>query len=430
MNTQKQDEKTSVRKTVLDNGLRVLTSRMPYSRSATIGIFVRVGSRYEPADRAGVSHVVEHLVFKGTESRPSPERIAGAVEGVGGLINASTEQELTYYWCSVARQYLDECTDLLFDMLRNSLFEPKEIERERAVILQEQKMTNDNPVYRVDSLIAELLWPDHPLGRDVSGSGESVASMTRDMIVDHAARCYTPGNMVVSVAGAIDHDDVVDRVESLCCGWAPQPSLKWTPFSHEQVEPRVCPEYRKTEQSHFCIGVPGLSLTHPDRYVLDLLSVVLGEGMSSRLFLEIRERKGLAYDIMSGVTHFLDCGGFLIATGTDPGRAYDAVETILREVDRLKEGVPENELDRAKRLVKGRMLLRLEGTREVSAWMGSQESLMGRVLEVDEVVEQFNNVSPDDLRRVSGDLLTTEKLNMAVVGPRRGGARFRRLLRL
>ena len=152
--------------------------------------------------------------------------------------------------------------------------------------------------------------------------------------------------------------------------------------------------------------------------------------MSSRLFLEVRERQGLAYDIASGVNHFLDCGGFVIVAGTDPGRAHDAVETILREVNRLKEGVPEEELDRAKRLVKGRMMLRLEGTREVSAWMGSQEALMGRVLEVDEVVERFNSVSPDDLLRVSGDLLTTEKLNLAVVGPRRGGARFRRLLRL
>ena len=239
---QTQDEKTSVRKTVLDSGLSVLTSRMPHTRSATIGIFVQVGSRYEPTDRAGISHVVEHLVFKGTESRPSPEQVSGAVEGVGGLINASTEQELTYYWCSVARQYIEECTDLLLDMLRNSLFEPEEIERERAVILQEQKMTNDNPVDRVDSLIAELLWPDHPLGRDVSGTGESVATMTRDIIVDHVARCYTPANMVVSVAGAIDHDDVVARVESLCRGWAPQPPPEWTPFSHEQVEPRVCPE--------------------------------------------------------------------------------------------------------------------------------------------------------------------------------------------
>ena len=430
MTTASDDGKATFEKTTLDNGTRVLTSPMPHTRSVSISVFVGVGSRYESEERAGISHVAEHLVFKGTEKRPTPAEISGAVEGVGGTMNASTEQEMTAYWCKLARPYLPDGLDLLIDMLRNSVLDPDEVERERLVVVEEQNMINDYPNQKVDAIIDEMLWPDHPLGRDIAGTRESVMGTTRDMVADFIAQHYFPSNMVISVAGNVEHDDVVKQVDALCDGWKSGTPPGWTPFEGRQVEPGFRLETRRIEQSHLVIAVPGISITHPDRYAVDLMSVVLGEGMSSRLFIEIREKRGLAYDIHSGVTHFQDCGAFMIAAGVDPKRVYAAVDTILAEVGRLKETVPDAELDKAKRLSTGTLMLRMEDTRAVSAWAGAQEMLLGGVLEVDEVIESVNAVTAEDVRRVANELLQTEKLNLAVVGPSRGNARFRRSLKL
>ena len=421
---------SAYRKTTLDNGMRVVTRAMPHTYSVSISVFVGVGSRYEPAERAGISHVVEHLVFKGTEKRPTPVEISGAVEGVGGAMNASTEHELTVYWCKVARQYMAEGLDLLVDMLRNSVFDPQEIERERLVVIEELKMVNDYPNMKVEALIDEMLWPDHPLGRDIVGNRDSLMAITREMVLVHASEYYSPSNIVISVAGNVEHDVVVRKVDALCDGWTPRTGPGWAPFASRQAEPRFRLAPRRTEQAHLSIALPGVSTTHPDRYAVDLLSVVLGEGMSSRLFVEIRENRGLAYDIHSGVLHFQDCGALIIGAGVEPKRVYAAVDTILAEVARLKDGIPEQELDKAKRLSTGLLMLRMEDTRAVSAWAGSQELLLGRVSEVDDVIESVNSVTPEEVLKVAGDLLVTERLNMAVVGPSRGNARFRRLLKL
>ena len=430
MATRVDNVETAFQKSTLDSGVRVVTSTMPHTRSVSISVFVGVGSRYEPADLAGISHVIEHLLFKGTKRRPTPNDISGAVEGVGGLINAGTEQELTVYWCKVARPYLEEVLDLLIDMVRNPLFEPAEIEKERMVLLEEQGMINDQPNYKAEALIDELLWPNHPLGRDISGTRDSVSAMTRDMILDHFAQSYAPSNTVVSVAGNVDHDQVASQVDSLCSGWASHEPPEWTPFTPSQLAPQFRLQYRKSEQTHLSIGLPGLSMNHPDRYAQGLLSVVLGEGMSSRLFLEVRERLGLAYDVHSSVSHFQDCGALVVNAGVDPKRVYAAVETILAEIGRLRDGVPKNELEKAKRLSTGRLMLMMEDTRAVSAWMGSLELLLGRVLEIDEVISCIESVTPEDLRKVSDALLTTDRLNMAVVGPCRGKSRLLRSLHL
>ena len=417
-------------KTTLDNGIRVVTSAMPTAHSVGIGVFVVAGSRYESSEHAGISHFVEHLAFKGTERRPTPNEISGTVEGFGGELNAGTEQELTVYWCKVARPHLSECLDLLIDMLRNSVYDLAELERERGVILEEQSMINDYPHEKADLMLDELLWPDHPLGRDISGTRESISSITREAVLEYVSRFYTPGNMVVSVAGDVEHDDVAAQVEALCHGWNTHEPPGWAPFTHVQEAPQFRQEYRKTGQTNVAIGLPGLSVTDPDRYALDMLSVVLGEGMSSRLFLEIREKQGLAYDVHSGVAHFLDSGAFFVSAGVEPRRAYDVVRAVLYEVERLRNGVPEEEMERAKRLATGRLLLRLEGTQPVAGWIGSQEALLGRISDVDRVIEAINAVSTDDVGKVANELLCTEKLNMAVVGPHRGRSRFERLLEL
>ena len=403
---------------------------MPGAHSVCISIFVLVGSRYESAEVAGISHFVEHLVFKGTKRRPTAEEISRTIEGFGGEINAGTERELTVYWCKIARPHVSESLDLMLDMLRNSVYDMEEFEREKGVILEEQSMINDYPQQKLELLLDDLLWPGHPLGRDVSGTPESVTSITRDMVLDHGRRFYTPANMVVSVAGDIDHDEVVAQVEETCDGWESRTAPAWVPFNGRQADSRISVEHRSTGQSNVAIGLPGLSATHPSRHALDMLSVVLGEGMSSRLFLEVRERQGLAYDVFSTTTHFLDCGAFVAAAGVDPKKVYDAVATLMNEIGRLRDGITDEELDRAKTMSAGRMALRLEGTQAVSGWIGGQEALLGRIAGIDDVVGEINSVSAEDVRRVAIDLLRTEKLNLAVVGPHRGRTRFERALSL
>ena len=430
MITEIKDTSESSRKTILDGGMRVLTNVIPHSRSVSVSIFAGVGSRYEQAERAGISHMVEHLLFKGTERRPAPELISSAIEGVGGSMNAGTEQELTVYWCKVAGEYMGDALDLLFDIVRNSLVDPEELKSERLVVVEELNMINDFPNQKVEAIIDEMLWPDHPLGRDIGGTRDSVMAMTRETVIGHVEQYYSPTNMVVSVAGNVDHDEVVDQVAALCGGWGAVDAPGWNLFTDEQAAPRFRMETRKPEQSHLAIAFPGVSRTHLDRYAVDLLSVVLGEGMSSRLFVEVREKRGLAYDIHSTTGHFQDCGVFSIGAGVDSKRVYEAVEVILAEIARLRDGVPEEELEKAKRLSTGTMLLQMEDTRAVSSWMGGQELLLDKVLEIDEVVENIKSVTINDLYRVSGELLITEKLNMAVVGPSRGEARFQRLLKL
>lgn len=416
--------KTEFNRTVLDNGLKIVTSSMIHSISVSVNIFVGVGSRYENPENAGISHLVEHLVFKGTVRRPSPKAISSLIEGVGGVLNAGTEHEFTVYWCQVVRQYMDKSIDLLIDMLRNSLFEPDELERERLVVFEEQRMVNDYPDQRVDALMAEMLWPNHPLGRDVCGSRESVGRITREMVMEYMEQFYNPENMVVSVAGDIQHEQVVDLINQLVSGWDSRSSASWTNFSDAQLSPKISLEYRKTEQAHLSLGLPGLSITHPDRYALDLVSVILGEGMSSRLFLEMRERQGLAYDVHSGVTYFLDCGAFVVNAGVDPSRVQTAVDTILAELSRMKNPVMEEDLQMAKQLTIGRLLLRMEGTRPVADWIGMHEALLGQIPEVQRVIDRIKSVTVEDLQRVSVSLLNTTKLNLALVGPVREDTRL------
>ena len=417
-------------RTTLDNGLRVVTGSMSHTRSVAVSVYVGVGSRYEPDDRAGISHVVEHLVFKGTERRPRPIDISGGVEGVGGVLNASTEQEMTVYWSKVALPYLEDALDLLIDMVRCSVYDREELDRELLVVIEEQRMVDDQPSGRVEALIEGLLWPGHPLGRDIAGTRESVSGITRDMVLEHVGRFYSPENIVVSVAGNVEHGRVVDLAASMTRGWRPGAAGGWTPFAGGRAGPQVRVETRRTEQSHLAIGLPGVSLDHPDRYAVEMLSVALGEGMSSRLFVEVREKRGLAYDIHSSAAHFLDCGALLIMAGVAPGTLYDAVRTILDVAGGLGDSLTEEEVERARRMYTGMMALSMEDTRAVSAWMGAQELLFGRVLDMDDVVERVDRVGVDDVRRAAQDLLRTEHLKMAVVGPHRGSARLQRALRL
>jgi predicted Zn-dependent peptidase len=405
------------RKITLDNGLRLVTANMPHTRSVSIGFFIGAGSRYETDEQAGISHFLELMCFKGTTKRPTATEISTVVEGVGGILNGGTDKELTVYWCKVAQPHFAIALEVLVDMLLNSRFDPVEIEKERQVIIEEINMCLDSPSQRVGMLIDELLWTGHPLGRDIAGSKESVTTTTREMILNYMDRYYQPSNMVLAIAGDIQHREVVKMVSQATTNWANrQPQPGYSPYQ-EELARRVVIETRDTEQAQLCLALPGLSIIHPERFSLDLLNVILGEGMSSRLFTEIRDKLGLAYSIQSYAEHFLDTGAITISAGVDAKNLPVAIQAILAELSRLKEIIPESELDKAKELFKGRILLRLEDSRSVAGWMGGQEILTGRILSVDQVISIIDAITAEQLQWLAEELLLGKQLRLAVVGP-------------
>ena len=415
-------------RSVLDNQLRILSSHMAHTQSVSITICVGAGSRYESPELAGVSHFIEHLPFKGTKSWPTARHVSEAIEGVGGVMNASTDREMTVFWCKVARPNFKTAMAVMLDMLLNPILDPEELEKEREIIQEELRMTYDHPTYRVDLLIDEALWPDQAMGRDVGGTPETVEHISRDSIAEYMQRQYNPANTVVAVAGNISHEEVVDQVSEATANWLPRESLDWERATDGQTEPVVRLENRRTDQTHLCLALPGLALEDPDRFNLALLNVVLGDGMSSRLFLSLREQMGLAYDVNSTIHHFHDCGSLIVYCGVEPKKSRETVKGVLSELHNMYAAPPEQELSKAKEYTKGRLLLRLEDSRAVSGWLASQEMLQESVSTPEQVVEKIDAVNPDGVARVAQRLFQPEQLRLAVVGPHRSEQQFLKLM--
>jgi len=415
-------------KTVLDNGLRVITSTMPHSRSVCLTIFVGAGSCYESEEEAGISHFAEHLFFKGTERRPTSKEITQDIEGVGGIINGGTDKEVTILWCKVASSHFPIALDVLSDLLLNSRFDDKEIEQERRIISEEINMNLDIPQQRINMLIDELLWPEQPLGREVIGYKETVSSITRKQLLNHITRRYIPNNTVLSIAGDIQQEEAMAQIKPLFDKWAARELLTGYITNDEQTEARLRIEPKDIEQAHLCLAVHGFSRSHPQRFTLNLLNTVLGGGMSSRLFIEIREHRGLAYDIHSYTEHFLDSGSFAIYAGVDPQKIETAVAAILEELSQLKQGITAGELTRAKELSKGRMHLRFEDSQNVALWYGSQEILLQQILDIEDVISIVDSITIDELKEVAKEILTNSGLNLAVIGPVKEEESYRKSL--
>jgi predicted Zn-dependent peptidase len=398
---------------------------MPERHSTSVVLMFAGGSRLEDDRLAGVSHFIEHLYFKGTRKRPSSKDIADAIEGVGGFINASTDKELTAYWARVPSEHMALGLDVLFDIVANSKLEDADIERERMVILEELRMYRDQPQDYVQNLFEELVWPGHPLGRDIAGTEESVSRLTRDDILEFADARYRLPNLVIGAAGSLEH---AETVRSVTAALALPPDLDGampaTP-PPEVDHPHVQVRNLKTEQAHICLGVRAMSYLHPDRYALDLLNTVLGEGMSSRLFLNIRERLGLAYDVHSFTQKHRDTGYLGVYIGVDPGKAVDAVNAAMAELRALgeREVTPE-ELTRAKEFTKGRLRLELETTNGVAFWLTYQELLLGEIKTVEEELALVEAVTVTDLKRVADEVLRAP-IQMAVIGPFNRDSAFR-----
>ena len=410
---------------VLAGGAKLVTAAMPERLSTSVVAMFGGGSRLEDDRLAGASHFIEHLFFKGTRNRPSPKDIADAIEGVGGFINASTDKELTAYWTRVPSEHTDLGLDVLFDIVTNSRLDPADIERERAVILEELKMYQDQPQDNVQNLFEELMWPGHPLGRDIAGTQESVSHLTRDDILEYADAHYRLPNVVFGAAGALDEARVLEFVR-------PRLTLPGDLNGHVRaVAPgpldgaSVMVRRQRTEQAHICLGVRAYSYLHPDRYAIDLLNTVLGEGMSSRLFLNIRERLGIAYDVHSFMQKHRDTGYVAIYLGVDPKKAVEAVKAVMKELDQLcNEELASDELARAKEFTKGRLRLELETTNGVAFWLTYQELLLGQIRTLDEEIALVDAVSGADILRVAREILRGP-IQMAVIGPFTSDAGFR-----
>jgi predicted Zn-dependent peptidase len=413
---------TIYEKTTLPNGLRIVTASMPHTRSAAVQLYLRVGARHEHPRLAGVSHFVEHMVFKGTYKRPNPAQISEEVEGVGGNLNAATDHEHTNYRALVPYTYLGTALDVLTDMLRGSEYRPEEVAKERDVILEEIDSTFDSPSDIADLEFDALMWPGHSLGKDVAGTKASVKRIGRDDLVAHVERHYRPDALVVSVAGNVRHDQVVEEISRL---WSDMPRSS-NGIHRENVTPQVesgpkLAHYKKrTEQVNLLVGVPALAYTHPGRYTQDVLDALLGAGMSSRLFVEIRENRGLAYAVSSFVKTYHDVGAFGVHAAVDNERVDETLKAIIDELARIKhEPVPETELRKIKEYIKGNTLLSLERSTYVAHWGGWQELMLGHIEPMDVVLDKIEAVTAAEVQTLAGQLFTTGGLHMALVGPAR-----------
>lgn len=418
-------------KTVLENGLRILTTAMPHTHSVAAGIFTGVGSRYENNEQRGISHFIEHMLFKGTERRPTAQQVSEAIEGLGGDINASTDREATIYEVKVAHHHLPIALDVLVDMFRHSKFDAAEIEKERQVIIQEILRMMDMPEAWVHVLIANQVWPEHPIGWNIAGSAESVSAISRDDMLSYIDSMYTPSSTVISLAGNLNHDEVVTQMESDLGSWQRRPVPTFLPAENTPPGPTLHLEFRDTEQAHLCLGLPALSRSDPDRFKLSLLNAILGQGMSSRLALEIRENRGLAYSVGSYKQQLRDTGLMVLYAGVDPKNAVDTVHAMIEQLQLLRDQpVPLTELSKAREYTKGGILLSMEDTFANAAWVGGQELFDQELLTVDQVMEKLDAVTVADVQAMAQRLFVTEKLSLAIVGPFRDEATFHSQLRL
>lgn len=403
--------------TTLENGLRVVAVPLKERRSVSVGIWIHVGSRNEAPRLGGVSHFLEHIVFKGTKTRTAAQ-IKESIEGVGGSMNAFTSEECTCFLAKTTRRHFGGVFDTLADMVQNASFHPKDVEKERTVILEEIKMTQDQPAQLVEEVLSELVWPGHVLGRPIAGTPKTVSGLTREDLLGYRDDYYAPRNITITAAGDIDQK-ALEAAARARFKKSPAPKEKrFELYAGTQKKPAIKFVPKKTEQTHMAISLHAPHKNHADEYVVDVLSVILGGNMSSRLFNEVREERGLAYDIGSFVRRYQETGSFNVAAGVDHKKAKSALKVILSELERMtREPVKADELSRAQEFYLGQFELGLENSMSQMLWVGDNLVTLGRLRSPEEVVDAVRRVTRDDLLRVAGDIFKTSSLNLAMVGP-------------
>lgn len=420
-------------KKTLPNGLKIITVPMPSFESATALVMVGAGSRYENSKNNGISHFLEHMAFKGTKSRPTYMEVAGLIDGIGGEFNAFTNKEYTGYYIKASKNNIEICLDLLSDMIQNSLLEPSEIEKEKGVIIEEINLYEDTPMRKIGDIYERLLYGNTPLGWDIAGEKDIIRSLKREDFTAYLESYYSPSNMTVIVAGGVEPQKGVELVEKHFANMKPFKTGKPLKIKEAQKKPESLIKTKKTEQAHLALGFRTVPIDSPEKFPLWVLSAVLGGGMSSRLFAEVREKRGLAYYVRSSSDQYTDAGSLVITSGVDPKRAVEAVEVIISEIADLRDGkkrIKKDELKKAKESIKGHTVLELEDSRSASIFYATQDILEKKILNPSEILKKIDKVTEGEIMEVAKKYFRDKGLNLALIGDFEDKSKFEKLLKL
>lgn len=416
----------------LKNGLRVVLIPMRDSKTATAIVMTGTGSRYENEKENGLAHFLEHMYFKGTTKRPNAKAISGELDGLGAISNAFTGKDRTAYFAKASSENIENVLDVIADIFLDSKLPTKEIEKERGAIIQEINMYEDMPMRNVDTLFEQLIFgADHPLGRQILGPKENINAFTRAQFVSYRARRYTPENTVVCVAGAFPEGKILSQIRRSFGALKRTPLNACEPFILSQQEPRIAIREKKTDQTHLMLGVPAYPFLHKDEYAQAVLATILGGGMSSRLFLEVREKRGLAYSVHAWADKYTDIGYLAVQAGIETEKLHKALETIIGVLRGMtKRDVSAEELKKAKSYLKGTLAISLESSDALAENAASALISIGRIRPLEETLKAIDKVTAADVRRVARDLFKTERLNLAIIGPHAETADLRALLKI
>ena len=405
------------KKTVLSNGVRIITHDIKDRDSIALGLWIGVGGRYEDDRMKGIAHFLEHIVFKGSQ-KYSGEEIKRRIEGVGGTLNAFTTEEQTCFYAKIPSEHISQTFDVLADMVLYPKITAADVAKEKTVIVEEIKMYHDLPQYFVLELLDELVWPGHPLGKNLAGSVETVTGITHSDLKDFHRQHYAPENIVIAACGHLTHPKIMQLARNTVSKMNPLPKQQYVKVNEVQSRPRTRFYKKDIEQMHVALGLPGYDERHKDRYVLSLLSIILGGNMSSRLFVEIREKRGLAYSISSSFKALHDTGLFLIRAGVDNAKVIEAVSLIQKELDKVRStGVGQNEFERAREYLSGQLVLGLEDTMEHMLWVGEGVIAKNETKTMKSMLKELAQIKRADVKRIATEILDRNRYNLAVIGP-------------
>ena len=416
-------------KTTLKNGVRVIVAPMTNTRAVTVLVLFGTGSKYETKKINGVSHFLEHMFFKGTKKRPKAIDISSLLDGVGGEFNAFTSEEFTGYYVKVATAHFDLALDVVSDILLHSKFDAKEINRERGVVIEEINMNNDNPMRKVFEVWSELLYGDQPAGWPITGTKETMAGIRRNDIVDYFNKQYVGENAVAIVAGNTKDGSALEKVKKCFSALKHGKSYEKNGVVETQRGPVALLRAKQTDQTHICLGARGFSIFDPKKYVSQLIATLLGGGMSSRMFISVRERKGLVYYISTVSDSDTDAGSLFTRAGIDNTKVEKAVRTIVLEYKKIKrQKVSDSELKKAKNYIRGKTYLGLEASDDVAEFLGGQEILENQILSPEQILKELDSITPSQIQEVARGIFVPEKMNLALVGPFEDKSVFENLL--
>ena len=418
------------KKNILKNGLKIITAPMRETQTVTVMVMIGVGSRYETEKEAGISHFIEHMFFKGTQKRPTALLISEELESIGGEFNAFTSKDKTMYYVKVDAKHIETAMDVLSDMYLNSKMEEEEIKKEKGTIIQEINMYEDLPMRKVEDIFEEMLYSKNSLGREIAGSKKTVSSFRRQDFLDYMKKFYVANDTVVAVAGNFNEKKIIKEIEKYFSKMPVSKKIKISSVKEEQKNPEVKIKFKKTDQTHLILGVRAYKRNHKDRYALALMSIILGGGMSSRLFIEVREKRGLAYYVRTGIEAYEDVGYIATSSGVEHNNLEETVRVILAEYRKIaKERVSEKELQKAKDFVKGRAVMGMESSDEVAMFFIDQEVSNGKIISLEEKFKLIDKVKVNDILRVARDIFREDRLNLAVIGPHKNSEKLKKELR-